>query len=67
MIRRVVVEYKEDGVAPEVLLEGTWNRRMIDQMSVVLMQALRKHKLEQAKKATQSNVMEEKTDGRKRR
>lgn len=67
MIRRVVVEYLEEGVAPEVTLEGQWNRRLVDQLPVAIMKALVKYKLEQAKKATQPNVMEEKTDGRKRR
>ena len=67
MIRRAVIEYEKEGLAPEVKLEGLWNRRLIEQLQVALLKALKVYKLEQAKKAIQSNVMEEKTDGRKRR
>lgn len=65
MIRRAVVEYKTEGEAPVVTLEGQWNRRMIDQLPVVLIRALKISKHEQAKRLLKSNVTEEKKDGRR--
>lgn len=67
-IRRLVVDFKEEGVAPVVEFEGVWNRKLIDMMGIQLMKALRKYKLDEAKKQlTINEIVEEKKDGRRKR
>lgn len=50
VLRRLTVEYKEEGVAPVVKFEGTWNGRLLTQLTLSLPRALRAHKLELTKK-----------------
>lgn len=67
-IRRLVVDFQEEGVAPVIELEGNWNRKLIDMMGIQLMKALRKYKMEQAKKLLNINeIVEEKKDARRKR
>lgn len=67
-VRRLVVDFVEEGVAPVVEFEGLWNRKYIDMLSIQLMKALRKYKLDEAKKnLTINEIIEEKKDGRRKR
>jgi hypothetical protein len=50
MVRRLVVEYTEEGIPPKIELEGSWNRRNVDQLTNALYRALRIHKAELMKK-----------------
>lgn len=66
-IRRLVVDFEEEGVAPTIVLEGNWSRKLIDMLNIQLMKALRKYKMEQAKRlAIINEIKEKKNDNRKR-
>jgi hypothetical protein len=66
-IRRLVVDFEEEGVAPTIVLEGNWSRKLIDMLNIQLMKALRRYKMEQAKRLATINEIEEKKDVRRKR
>ena len=58
IVRRLVVEYQDDGRIPKVEFEGEWNRRWVEHTSNMLMRGLALYKRELLKKAERAIAKE---------